>query len=469
MHFKPVDGYVGDIIPFYWNEKYHAFYLKSQEGHDLFWAHAVSSDLVHWKELPTAIETGRREDPDANGCWTGSVIEQEGIFHIFYTGHSRDRSRHPPQTICHATSGDLVSWEKDLSNPIVVPDPRWYEQEDWRDPFVFWNEEEERYWMLVCARIRDALTPRRGCVALAKSPDLKRWETYPPLWTPYEVYTPECPDLFGMDERWYLVYSYVETRYRSAESLRGPWLRYPVESFDCAAFYAAKTLSDGKRRLLLGWIASQEGERDEGRWRWGGDMAVPREITVQSDGSLGVRCPREIARTFEKVTVKLGLPMQHETLTGSWSAKDGSLVGELEDGLAMAKLPQAPINYFLKTKLTLDSLITSAGFLIRISDKLDTGYVLALEPFASRVAFRPWRQLGGFLGDPRSRVERTIGIRPGQPIKCQIIVEDTILEAFFNDEISLSTRIYNHRAGQLCVFAQNGKARFADLYVGEMI
>ena len=469
MHFKPADGYVGDLIPFYWNGEYHAFYLERQEGRDLFWAHVLSRDLVHWIELPTALDVGEPGSPDANGCWTGSVIEHGGLFHLFYTGHNKDRSKYPPQTICHATSSGLIHWKKDSSNPIVLPDPKWYEEDDWRDPHVFWNEEEAEYWMLICARVKDAPTPRRGCVAVAKSPDLKHWTVYPPLWAPYSVYTPECPDLFRLQGRWYLIFSYLRTRYRAAESLKGPWLRYPVESFDCTPFYAAKTISDEYRRLLLGWIASKEGEQDEGNWRWGGHMATPREITAQPDGSLGVRCPEEIVEAFRKVTIQPGMPVQHEIVTGSWSTTRGSLVGELEDGFAITKLQQAPDDYFLKTTLRLNSIVTSAGFVIRASDKLASGYVLALEPFSRRVAFQYWRHPGGFLGDPQPCVEQSFDVRPGQPVECRIIVEGTILEAFFDEEISLSTRMYNHRKGQLCLFVENGQAKFDNLYLAEMV
>jgi len=35
MHFKPADGHAGDVIPFYWDGSYHAFYLKRQEAKDL--------------------------------------------------------------------------------------------------------------------------------------------------------------------------------------------------------------------------------------------------------------------------------------------------------------------------------------------------------------------------------------------------------------------------------------------------
>jgi len=465
MHFKPVHGHVGDVIPYYWNGKYHAFYLKRQVGRDLEWAHAVSTDLVHWEELLMAIETGGPEDPDASGCWTGSVIQHEGTFHMFYTGHNSGRGKYPPQTICHATSSDLIRWKKDPSNPILLPDPAWYENDDWRDPFVFWSSEEKCYWMLITARVKDAPTPRRGCVALAKSRNLKTWKIHPPLWTPYLVYAPECPDLFHIGRRWYLVFSNIETRYRSAESLEGPWTRFQLESFDSQRFYAAKTLSDGERRLLLGWIPSQEGERDEGRWEWGGHMAFPREIVVQPDGSLGVRCPREIVEAYRQIIIKPGLPVEYEVATGSWSVKNGIFVGTMKDGFGFVRLPHVPDDYRLEAALTINSSAASAGFMFRVCDTLETGYSLSLEPFAHRVAFRYWQT----WGEPQPHVERPVEILPIQPVKCQIFVQGTILEAFFNDRVSIAARMYNCRKGQLCLFVQNGQARFEDLCLAKTV
>lgn len=471
LHFKPADGYVGDVIPFYWNGKYDVFYLKRQEGRDdspstqpLIWAHAVSTDLVHWEEMPNALETGRPGDPDSGGCWTGSVIERDGKFHIFYTGHNALKEKYPPQTVCHATSHDLIRWNKDPANPIMVPDPAWYENDDWRDPFVFWNERDECYWMLVTARVKDAPTPRRGCIAVAESKDLKNWRIHPPLWKPYLVYAPECPDLFRMDGRWYLIFSNVETRYRFSEDLMGPWLRFPVESFDSERFYAAKTLDDGKRRLLLGWISSQKGGRDEGTWEWGGHMALPREIFAQPDGSLGIRCPEEIVRALKEGVIEPDLPLRYEVGTASWSIKNGILVGSAEEGFAFIRFPNVPDDYLLKATVTIDSMAASAGFMLRTSEKLEGGYTLSLEPSAHRVAFRYWRT----WGDPQPHIERPLDISPGQPIDCQVFVEDTILEAFFNEKTVISARTYNFREGELCLFVQNGKARFAHLRLAKM-
>jgi len=468
LHFKPADGYVGDIIPFFSDGEYHAFYLKRQEGREdspgvqlLIWAHAVSTDLVHWEELPNALGVGGHEDPDSKGCWTGSVIEGEGTFHIFYTGYSAGEGKYPPQTICHATSRDLIHWKKDPTNPIIVPETKWYENDDWRDPFVFRNGLENCYWMLVTARVRDGSTPRRGCIALAKSKDLKSWIVHPPLWKPYLVYAPECPDLFRMGKRWYLIFSNVETRYRFAKELTGPWLSFPVESFDSERFYAAKTLTDGKRRLLLGWMPSQKGGRDDGQWEWGGHMALPREIFVQPDGSLGIRCPEEIVRQFKDDIIRRGLPVQYEVGTGSWSINDRSYIGRAEDGSAIIRFPNIPDDYLLEAKVTLDSAAASAGFMLRMSERLESGYTLTLEPYAHRVAFRYWRT----WGDAAPHIERPLDISPGKPIGCQVFVEETLLEAFFNEQIVLSARMYNFATGQLCLFAQNGEASFAGLHL----
>mgnify|MGYP002508013439 CR=1 FL=1 len=75
---------------------------------------------MHWEELPTALYPGEKEtDPDASGVWTGSVIYGEGKYHAFYTGYSL--ACEYQQTICHATSDDGITWEKDPANPVILP------------------------------------------------------------------------------------------------------------------------------------------------------------------------------------------------------------------------------------------------------------------------------------------------------------------------------------------------------------
>ncbi|MDH7571218.1 MAG: beta-fructofuranosidase, partial [Armatimonadota bacterium] len=120
----------------------------------------------------------------------------------------------PVQAIMHATSPDLIHWTKDPTNPILYADPARYEPDDWRDPFVFWNEEAGEFWMLLAARLRRGPSHRRGCIALAASPDLMHWTIRDPFWAPGLYYTHECPDLFRLGEWWYLVYSTFSDRIR---------------------------------------------------------------------------------------------------------------------------------------------------------------------------------------------------------------------------------------------------------------
>ena len=291
VFYKPSDGFVGDVIPFYWDGVYHAFYLKAplpplRDGaQHTPYAHVASRDLTHWEELPLAIEPGPPGAPDSVSCFTGACIERDGTFHMFYTGF---RGEGKPQTVCLATSTDLINWKKDARNPLIEADLRWYEAIDWRDPFPFWNEEAGEYWMLLAAREKDGPSNRRGCIALMTSPDLENWEVKPPFWSPRLYYTHECPDLFRWDDFWVLVYSTFSernvTHYRLSKSLNGPWLAPANDTFDDRAFYAAKTAGDGKQRFVFGWNPTREDECDAGQWQWAGHMVVHELLTLDENG-----------------------------------------------------------------------------------------------------------------------------------------------------------------------------------------
>ncbi len=171
----------GDAIPFYHEGKYHIFSLTSPPGTTVYperlrttWSHSISDDLVHWQELPTALYPGEGDEPDASGVWTGSVIYGEGQYHAFYTGYCLTAEFQ--QTICHATSDDGITWTKDIANPVITPMTELYEKLDWRDPYVFYNEEDENYWILISARGLDMPVTRRGCIVLYRSKNLKDWD-----------------------------------------------------------------------------------------------------------------------------------------------------------------------------------------------------------------------------------------------------------------------------------------------------
>jgi len=451
---RPADGIVGDVIPFYWQGLYHAFYLKAplpprREGaFHTPWAHIVSRDLAHWEAWPTAIGPGGPGDPDEISCFTGSLIEKDGLFYLFYTGFAGpDR----PQSVCLATSGDLRSWRKDARNPLILADERWYETIDWRDPFPFWNEEAGEYWMLLAAREREGPAQRRGCLALMTSPDLLEWTVQPPFWAPRLYYTHECPDLFRHNGQWVLVYSTFSerhtTHFRVSDSLAGPWRAPHNDGFDGRAYYAAKTAGDGRRRFVFAWDPTREGNRDSGRWEWGGDMVV-HEVTE----TLGVRPVPALLERFREARAP-----QFRSLSGVWGMTGDSYRAAYSDGFAAADLGALPPVAALAGSIRCGAQMRSCGLLLRSDEALERYYQVRWEPAARRLVFDRWPR----PGDEPFMLERPLG--ECAQLDLRVLIEDSVVVIYANDEVALSCRMYDHTAGNWGLFVSEGQATFSDL------
>jgi len=462
LNYRPANAHVHDVIPFFWDGHYHAFYLLRSGGGTtggvVDWAHVVSDDLVHWQELPLAIARGGPGEPDHDGVWTGSVIEKGGTFHIFYTGWVRHSPT--PQTVCHATSQDLIHWRKDTANPILKPDPRWYDMTDWRDPFVIWNDQASCYWMLITSRRCSTTWPRRGCLALATSPDLEHWEMHPPLWRPDLVYAPECSDLFCDDGQWTLIYSWGQTRVRRALSLAGPWIAPAIDSVDGRAFYAAKTLHDGKRRILLGWIALREGESDDGRWRGGGRMGLARELSFDAEGNVQTRPVAEVVDAFGRLVFSLEEANGAAASASAWETEGTDVVVDAAEGACHLHLSDLPATCLVTCRMQFSHTAASGGLLLRMSEDAAAGYSLMVEPARQRVILRRWGAVGG-----KPLLDRPLRVEAGRWVRMQVFVQDSVIEAFLDDSVALSCRMYDRRSGWLGLLAQNGRVRFADVAV----
>ena len=188
--YKPENAWPADFIPFFDNGKFRLFYLldwrdKEKHGEGTPWYQISTDNLVNFTEHGEMLARGTKDEQDLY-VFTGSVIKANGMYHIFYTGHNPyigEKGGHT-QGIMHAVSSDLLKWKK-VPEDTFFADPRLYEKDDWRDPFVFKNDETGEYWMLVAARLKDGPSRHRGCTALCKSKDLKTWViSEKPFWSP---------------------------------------------------------------------------------------------------------------------------------------------------------------------------------------------------------------------------------------------------------------------------------------------
>lgn len=181
-------------------EQHHAFYLQASRAlldqnrrhRNVTVGHAVSKDLTNWTVVADAIAPSDSPAPDSWTTWTGSIVKaDEGLWWMFYTGTSREDAGER-QTVCAATSNDLITWHKVPNLPVAAADSRWYktlaagyENEPFRDPWVFRLPGESEWTMLTTAGSNEAKSRQEEAImGVAKSKDLKNWQIQPPLGGP---------------------------------------------------------------------------------------------------------------------------------------------------------------------------------------------------------------------------------------------------------------------------------------------
>jgi beta-fructofuranosidase len=310
FHLLPAKNWMNDPNgPIYWKGLYHMFFQYNPGAAvwgDMHWAHAVSPDMIHWRHLPVALAPSP-DGPDADGCFTGSAVDDHGTATIIYTGVKssapqdatlRDGVHTFREVQCLATSGDreLRTWQK-WKQPILQPpnDPR---LTGFRDPFL-WRD-GNTWYLGVGAGFRK----EGGCVLLYRSNDLHKWEYLHPLaagkWTGRESVNPvdsgemwECPDFFALGTKYVLLYSTAGSVIWEVGELDPKELVFHVQKrgiLDHGAYYAQKTQLDSHgKRILWGWIPEKRAEAEFRTAGWAGCMALPRLLSIGADGDLELR------------------------------------------------------------------------------------------------------------------------------------------------------------------------------------
>lgn len=468
VFFKPADAWVGDLIPFQHNGEFWLFYLhevRTEPKPGTAWNLVTTKDLIQFQDHGVALPHGTDADLDFN-AYTGSIVADEsGVHHLFYTGQNPNNLGNdglPLQLVMHATSTDgMRTWVKHPE--LTFGAPAGYESGDWRDPFVFRDEAAGLWRMLIAARHSAGPERRRGVIAQCTSRDLLAWDYADPFWDPRRYITHECPDVFSWGDWWYMAYSEFSenftTRYRMAKSPDGPWTVPARDSIDGRAFYAAKTAERDGRRFFFGWIASKDGNSDDGAWQWAGTMAV-LEARQNADGTLAFGFADELVDSFwdaVPLAFNPGLPARLEapySYTAAVSTED------------------LPDQFYARAELDIDAGTTECGLLLRSSQDGDRSYVLRLEPKRGRLVFDRWpRKVTGdaqwhVSGDVpfELELERPCDLSPGKHT-LEVVVERDLCVAVVDRQVALSTRIYDLPSGRIGVFAGEGSVTVTDFEV----
>ncbi|MDE7244126.1 MAG: family 43 glycosylhydrolase [Oscillospiraceae bacterium] len=461
LFYTPLHAKTGDVIPFFdeRTNRFENFYLKNWNPD------APRDEIIHgWHRITTEDNRTYTETPVHIHGGTGSVIYVDGLYHLFYCTFDFNPS---VQWVRHATSEDLTCW-KDIPEDTFQADGKLYRLSDWRDPYVFWNEAEGQWWMLLAAR-ENISVERNGCVALCVSDDLKHWRIELPLYAPRAnqgAY--ECPDLFQIGEWYYLVYSnYTDgfsTCYRMSRSPRGPWLRPAVDTFDGRAFYAAKTGFDGKKRYIYGWNPTR-GEnvwdfdpgknfgKDYQTWNWGGSIVV-HQIHQRPDGTLGVGPVNSVSDAFTAAS-----PVTAQALTGSWEISPAQAFGCSENGYAAAIGDKIPVQCCIRLQCSYHGNAAGFGLALQVDETFSQGYYLMFEPQYQRIQFRSGLRMyeqGGQMFPYAVEMERPLRLEEGRVYDLELYIQDTIGVLYVDRDVAFGFRMYNHRGRNLGFYVSDG-------------
>jgi beta-fructofuranosidase len=448
----------------YWRGRWHLFYQYSPTSFDGLWlaqwGHAVSSDFVHWEDLPIALapEPGTC---DEKGCWSGTAIVEEDRVVAIYHAHQGGT--------CIATADDemLTNWRKSPANPVVPFDPAMT-----YDPCI-WREDGAYYaatGRITGAKSGDGMDQQYGgrdIAYLYTSTDLAHWRYLHPLYEGGVHTNPgedcACPDFFPIGDRHMLLFlshnqgaqyylgSYGDHRFtpetHGRMNFTRPTLARLGRSGDMAAPIAWK--GPGDRRTVICWVPEALSDAAMQRAGWAGILCLPRDIGLRPDGRLSIqpipelRALRKGHRRLSPITVSAGRPLMLDQVRGDCLEMEAVI----DPGSAR-----------------------QCGFILRASPDGTERTLVTVDLAGRTLTLDPEHSSVGPDVVSREAQVAPLEVAPGEPLRLALFIDRSIVEVFANGIQCVTKRIHPSRADSLGVgvFAHGGDCVLASLDAWDM-
>jgi sucrose-6-phosphate hydrolase SacC (GH32 family) len=381
LSYSPARNWMNDPNGLVYHDgEYHLFYQYNPNGDkwgDMSWGHAVSPDLVHWSELPVALQVEKDEQGAITQCfYSGSAVVDSAntsglglpdqapmvaiytsVYPTAMTLANGRRVREGQQSQSLAYSRDRGrSWTQYAGNPVLELPPAAYldEYREFRDPKVFWYAPESKWVMVV------VLAALQHKALLYASNDLLQWEfmsEFGPANAIGGVW--ECPDLFELpvdgdaaNSKWVLVINlnpggpaggsgaqyfigqFDGHTFQSDPAAPGSvvragepvvitaqpddlvhWLDYGPD------FYAAVSWNGapGNKRVLIGWMSNWLYAKQVPTAPWRSAQSIARELTLRIiDGQ--VRLVQQPVEGFDQLRRELLLAVDGQVVAAGVTA-----------------------------------------------------------------------------------------------------------------------------------------------------
>lgn len=475
--FPEDEGRPGDPNgAFYHNGRYHLMYLYNCAGKGFAWGHVSSTDMLHWRFHPNALEPGDGDE----GCFSGGAfVDDDGKVILSYWMLWGDKGIGLTKNI----DNNFNYWKKFDNNP-VIKSTEWgiTEMKDASgkeihigsaDPSNIWKK-DGHYYMLTgnlmvlekYGRKADSPSNEQGDrLYLFESRNLKDW-TYlhrfyesKREWTdssednmcPSFLPLPSSPD-GGKPSKKYLLLSISHNkgcRYyigdyhddRFYPDLHGRM------SWKDNAYFAPEALIDGNgRQIMWSWVFDDRPDSVINYYGWTGTYGLPRSLWLGSDGTLRISPIKEL----ESLRMKEVMVSNVKVNSGG-EVKLDDLGKELME-LELTIQPNNAIQYGVKVCASNDGREETIIYYDKSDKKLkfDT------------------RKSG--LGFGRKIIEEApLELKNGEPLNLRIFVDKSIVEVFANDRQAIGRMVYPTLGGKgVRLFSEGGNIEATNVKAWEL-
>jgi len=467
-----------------WRGQWHLFYQAFPEGWPngrIYWGHAVSDDLIHWRDLPYAIAPG----PEKH-CFSGATLVEDDRVIAMYHGVGAGNM------VAVASDPLLLNWEKVTGQaviPIQSPDgpPLPYAV---FDPCIW--KKDGLYYALSGGTLPHGPSGRRTRADfLFRSANLETWEYLHPF-VEEDIFgmagdDGACPYFWPIGDRHILLHfshhsggKYVLGDYDTARDKLvathggrftfGPW--HP------GGVHAPSATPDGQGGVIVifnmnqakpspGWLTISP---DQPVAEWNQIMSLPRRLMLVGKDELAVEPTGDIEslRGAHQRVDALTLPANQEIVLEGVQGNAMEIVAEIDPQQA----PMVEMN------------------VLRSPGKEETTRIV----FYRQRGYQNWERMTGWgmdafastldsfitidssysseLPHVLSRAPETapVYLAPDETLKLRVFIDRSVIEVFVNGRQCVAQRVYPGRPDSLWVSlrAQGGEAVLRSLDAWKM-
>jgi beta-fructofuranosidase len=450
-------GYIGDTLTFYDEKIMNMFYLLDERGGTIgFHPFALlqTTDFLTWTDHGTVIPYVNNISFQDLALGTGSVIkDKEGLYHAFYTGHNSRGLMPFFEKIQHATSTDLINWTKHPENGFFGG------VNDFRDPYIYYDEPSDEYWMLITTR-----DSYGGIIRRYTSPDLITWTNAGVFYrNPEGSYNMECPTLIYFNGYYYLSFSAQGTtnqrvvHYRYTDDLSKEFIIPEQDYFDGWGFYAGRIEKIESRLVLNGWVGTKSLDRDFGNYMWAGHL-VTHELIQSEDGTLQPKLLKEID---EKLSTEVKYSVSNTNLLNT---TNGYMFNEKQGYgyVLFEELLERPTKMTFKVDLT-DT--TNFGITYNAYDSTFGNLNVYFDLQNQLIEF--YRVDSNLIKQSNSEIRIPFDFSLLQELEVKVVTEGTVVIVYINEKIAITSRAYDMANSSFGFFTLGSKTKIYDVHFYE--